>query len=89
MVHKQLFEDYDFSMKLNGTERRAWEAFEKVCGYILRNKEAGGFSNIKTIRIALNFNRKQEKIFADQCHLVQYKGQCSAFANTVRTYRVA
>jgi len=25
---KQLFEDQDFSTKLNSTERRAWKAFE-------------------------------------------------------------
>jgi hypothetical protein len=27
---KQLFEDQDFSTKLNATDRRAWEAFENV-----------------------------------------------------------
>jgi hypothetical protein len=26
-----LFEDQDFSTKLNSTERRAWKAFENVC----------------------------------------------------------
>jgi hypothetical protein len=69
LVHKQLFEDHDFSIKLNATERRAWEAFKNVCGNFLGNEEAGGFSNVKIIRIALNLNRKREKIFADQCHL--------------------
>jgi len=27
---KQLFEDQDFSINLNSTDRRAWKAFEKV-----------------------------------------------------------
>ena len=34
---KQLFEDHDFSTKLNATERRACEAFENVCRNYLRN----------------------------------------------------
>jgi hypothetical protein len=29
---KQLFEGQDFSIKLNVTDRRAWEAFENVEG---------------------------------------------------------
>ena len=35
---KQLFEDNDYSTKLNATERRAWEAIEKVCRSILKTK---------------------------------------------------
>jgi len=35
LVYKQLFEDHDFSIKLNATERSAWEAFENVCGNFL------------------------------------------------------
>jgi hypothetical protein len=69
LVHKQLFEEHDFSIKLNATERSVWEALENVCGNFLSDEEARGLSNVKTIRIALNFKRKREKIFADQCHL--------------------
>jgi hypothetical protein len=36
---EQLFEGYDFSTKLNATERRAWEAFEKVCRAFLGNEK--------------------------------------------------
>jgi hypothetical protein len=36
---KQLFEDHDFSTKLNATERNAWEAFENVCRNFLGNKK--------------------------------------------------
>jgi hypothetical protein len=58
LVHKQLFEDHDFSIKLNATERGAWEASENVCGNFLGKEEAGGLSNVKAITIALNFKRK-------------------------------
>jgi hypothetical protein len=37
---KQLFEDHDFNIKLNATERRAWEAFENVCRNVLGNEKA-------------------------------------------------
>lgn len=50
MVHKQLFEDHDFSINLNATERNGWEAFENVCGNFLGKEEAGGFSKVKTIK---------------------------------------
>jgi hypothetical protein len=33
--NKQLFEDHDFSTKLNATEGRAWEAFKNVCRNVL------------------------------------------------------
>ena len=38
---KQLFEDHDFSTKLNATERRGWEAFENVCSTFLGNEKRG------------------------------------------------
>jgi hypothetical protein len=42
----QLFEDQDFSTKLNSTERRAWKAFDNVCKYFLGNESAGNYSEI-------------------------------------------
>jgi len=69
LFHKQLLKEHDFSIKLNATERIVWEALEDVCGNFLGDREVRGFSNVKTIRIALNFKRTREKIFADQCHL--------------------
>ena len=35
----QLFEDHDFSGKLNSTERRAWKALENICRNFLGNKK--------------------------------------------------
>jgi hypothetical protein len=43
---KQLFEDHNFSTKLNATERRAWEAFENDYRNFLRNEKAKNFSGI-------------------------------------------
>jgi len=43
---KQLFEDQNLSTKLNATERRAWELFEKVCGNFLRKEKAENYSEI-------------------------------------------
>jgi hypothetical protein len=43
---KQLLEDHDISIKLNGTERRAWEAFENVCRNFLDNEKAENYSEI-------------------------------------------
>ena len=43
---KQLLEDHDISTKLNGTERRAWEAFENVCRNFLGNGKAENYSEI-------------------------------------------
>ena len=43
---KQLFEDDDFSTKLNATERRAWEAFENVWSTFLGNEKAENYSDI-------------------------------------------
>jgi hypothetical protein len=37
---KQLLEDHGINTELNGTERRAWEAFENVCRNFLGNKKA-------------------------------------------------
>ena len=42
----QLFEDNDFSTKLNATERRAWEIFLKACRNFLGNKKAENYSKI-------------------------------------------
>ena len=36
---KKLLEDHDISTKLNGTERRAWEAFENVCRNFLKKRK--------------------------------------------------
>ena len=43
---KQLLEERDISTKLNGTERRVWEAFENVCRNFLGNKKAENCSEI-------------------------------------------
>ena len=43
---KKLLEDHDISTKLNGTERRAWKAFENVCRNILGNKKVENYSEI-------------------------------------------
>jgi hypothetical protein len=42
---KQLFEDHDFSTKLNATERRAWEDSENVCRKFLGNEKAENYSD--------------------------------------------
>jgi len=42
----QLFEDQDFSTKLNSTERRDWKAFDNICRNFLGNKSAGNYSEI-------------------------------------------
>jgi hypothetical protein len=34
---KEPFNDRDFSIKLNSTGRRAWKAFQNVCGNFLGN----------------------------------------------------
>jgi len=39
----QLFEDHDFSTKLNSTERRAWKAFENICRNFLGNAKAENY----------------------------------------------
>jgi hypothetical protein len=44
--NKQLFEDQDFSKKLNATERRAWEPFKNVCRNFLDNERAEYYSDI-------------------------------------------
>jgi hypothetical protein len=36
----KLFEDQNFSIKLNSTERRAWKAFENVCRNFRGKKNA-------------------------------------------------
>jgi len=36
----QLFEDHDFSTKLNSTESRAWNAFENICRNFLSTEKA-------------------------------------------------
>jgi hypothetical protein len=41
-----LFEDQHFSTKLNSTERRAWKAFENVCGNVPGNENAENYSEI-------------------------------------------
>jgi hypothetical protein len=46
LVYKQLFEDRDFSIKLNAAESRAWEVLENVCGNLLGNEEAENYSEI-------------------------------------------
>jgi len=38
----QLFEDQNFSTKLNSRERRAWKVFENVCRNFLDNKKKSG-----------------------------------------------
>jgi hypothetical protein len=43
---KQLLEDHEFGTKLNGTERRAWEAFENLCRNFLGNEKAENYSEI-------------------------------------------
>jgi hypothetical protein len=43
---KRLFEDEDLSTKLNATERKAWEAFGKVCRNFLCNEKAENYSEI-------------------------------------------
>ena len=40
----QLFEDQDFSTKLNSTERRAWKAFGNVCTNFIGHEKAEKFS---------------------------------------------
>jgi hypothetical protein len=42
---KQLLEDHDFSTKLNATERRTWEAFEKACRTFLGSEKAENYSD--------------------------------------------
>jgi hypothetical protein len=44
--NKQLFEDHDFSRKLNATEGRAWEAFKNVCRNFLSNERAENYGEI-------------------------------------------
>jgi hypothetical protein len=39
----QLFEDHDFSTKLNSTERRAWKAFENICRNFLSKEKAENY----------------------------------------------
>jgi hypothetical protein len=46
LTHKQLFEDRDFTIKLNATGRRAWVASENVCGNFLGNEEAENYNEI-------------------------------------------
>jgi hypothetical protein len=43
---KQLFEDQDFSAKLNSTERRAWKAFESIYRNFLGNEKVKNYSEI-------------------------------------------
>jgi hypothetical protein len=43
---KQLFEDQDFSTKLNSTERRDWKAVESVYRNFLGNEEVKNYSGI-------------------------------------------
>jgi len=45
-IKKKLLEDHDISTKLNGTERRAWKAFENVCRNFLGNEKAENYSVI-------------------------------------------
>ena len=42
----QIFEDQNFKPKLNGTERRAWKAFENVCIKFGGKEKAGNCSEI-------------------------------------------
>jgi hypothetical protein len=49
--NKQLFENHDLNTKLNATERRAWEAFEKFCRNFLCNEKAENYSEILQVRI--------------------------------------
>jgi hypothetical protein len=39
----QLFEDQDFSTKLNDTEKRAWKAFKNECRNFLGKEKSGKF----------------------------------------------
>ena len=50
---KQLFENQDFSTKLNSTERRASKAFENICRNCLGNKKAENYSEIVQELISL------------------------------------
>jgi hypothetical protein len=43
---KQLFEDGDFSTKLNAAESIAWDSFENVCRTFLGNERAENYSDI-------------------------------------------
>jgi hypothetical protein len=43
---KQLFEDGDFSTKLNAAESKVWDAFENVCRTFLGNEKAENYSDI-------------------------------------------
>jgi len=42
----QLFEDQNFSTKLNSRERRAWKVFENVCRKFRGSKKAENLSEI-------------------------------------------
>ena len=53
---KQLFEDQDFSRKLDSTEIRAWKAFENVCRNFLGNEKAENYSEIVQELISLYNN---------------------------------
>jgi len=44
--NKQLFEDHDFSTKLNATEGRTWEPFKNVCRNFLDNERAEYYGGI-------------------------------------------
>jgi len=52
----QLFEDQDFSRKLDSTERRAWKASENVCRNFLGNEKAENYSEIVQELISLYNN---------------------------------
>ena len=56
LQNTQLFEDQDFSRKLDSTERRAWKAFENVCRNFLGNEKAENYSEIMQELISLYNN---------------------------------
>jgi hypothetical protein len=43
---KQLFQDQDFSKKLNSTERRAWKASENACRNFVGKEKEENYSAI-------------------------------------------